>query len=135
MTSIYEQWIADNRESLVSAVAKQFRTLTDLSSGRVTNEELADSAIDEVQEAASQEADTPAVGSWEAVVEAVNAYAEAEGIVTEGWLLVVEPYESQVRASLDPVHVRVFGNAVSTAHAVGMARMAERRIAVTGVEG
>lgn len=134
MTSIYEQWIVDNREALVSAVAKQFRTLTDLSGGRVTNEELADSAIDEVQEAASQEAETPPVGSWDAVVEAVNAYCENEDIVAEGWLLVVEPFKH--RSAWAREHMsRVFGVAQSDSQALGMLYFAERRVIEMGIEG
>lgn len=76
-------------------------------------------------------------GSWDAVVEAIDAYTEAEGIVTEGWLLAVEqPVGPAVWMSKDSPRVLVFGSqGITDPHAVGMLDYARDRIRSVGVEG
>lgn len=138
----FEQWAAENREALTSAILTAWRTLAHMSAGHATDEESADAALSAITEAWVADTVIPEKPAsihqpWETLVQAVNEFTDSEDIVTEGWTLVVERFSSRtVWNSRTNPEVRVFApEDVTVPHAVGMLACGQRRAHEAGVEG
>lgn len=124
----FDAWVADNREALISGMLTATELDLDL-----------DAALDSVVDAWKADRDDEdsapvrdefVVGSWPDVVEAVGQFIEAEGMVPESWMLVVEEGTSS--------EMRVFSGDtnITVAHFAGVMHYAIRRVEeVGGVEG